>query len=115
MQADRDGQAADFAAAYDASEMRGRVQQELKAAGATTEPNADLDGVLLVRRGTTVPAWHAWLTLHKVRASQTLSSAAPATGIECIRSFRLMARHLRAFSCSSTLASEKFIVVTDAA
>ena len=35
MQADRDGQAAAFAEAYEASEMRSRVQQELKAAGAT--------------------------------------------------------------------------------
>ena len=71
VQADRDGQAADFAAAYEASDMCGQVQQELKAAGATTaEPSADLDSVLLVRRGTTVPAWHAWLTLHKVRASR---------------------------------------------
>ena len=31
------------------------------------EPSADLDSVLLVRRGTTVSPWHAWLTLHKVR------------------------------------------------
>ncbi len=67
MQADRDGQAAAFAEAYNSSQMRSQVQQELKAAGATAEPSADLDSVLLVRRGTTVSPWHAWLTLHKVR------------------------------------------------
>ena len=67
VQADRDGQAAAFADAYDASELHDRVQQELKLAGAGAEPSAELQRVLLVRRGTTVPAWHAWYTLHKVR------------------------------------------------
>ena len=56
-----------FAAVYSTSEMHSRVQQELKLAGAVaSEPSADVDRVLSVRRGTTVPSWHAWVTLHKV-------------------------------------------------
>ncbi len=40
--------------------------ERLQLEGGVSEPDADVQRVLGVRRGTTVPAWHAWLTLHKV-------------------------------------------------
>ena len=60
--------------------MHSWVQQELKLAGGVAEPSADMQQVLSVRRGTTVPAWQAFLTLHKVGADSWLAQGSHTPG-----------------------------------
>ena len=85
------------------------VMRHTQLEGGVSEPDADVQRVLGVRRGTTVPAWHAWLTLHKVRHGCGWSNPARRwcqQRCKCETRQRLQPGHQLPSSCEFVLSPE---------